>query len=257
MNWKKAEVEQNNLMRKRINPVNLDTISQEWDIVGPARQVAIDSGKDISLSRVTGPCIIENLREVKHNHIIDVGCGTGFLSSKLATIADECWGIDSSKESIKLASRKYKKDNLHFVCSSIKEYKSDISFDACIANMVFMDDPEWTDSLDNIIILLSPDGKLLMTITHPCFWPQYWGYQDENWFNYLEEIFIQGSFSITLEKNIGTTTHIHRPLSKYISVLLSRGLVIEKLIELQSSTDSTPSGINFPRFIFIQAGKIM
>ena len=148
--------------------------------------------------------------------VIDVGCGTGFLSSKLATIADECWGIDSSKESIKLASRKYKKDNLHFVCSSIKEYKSDISFDACIANMVFMDDPEWTDSLDNIIKLLSPDGKLLMTITH-----------------------------------------IHRPLSKYISVLLSRGLVIEKLIELQSSTDSTPSGINFPRFIFIQAGKIM
>lgn len=78
MNWKKAEVEQNNLMRKRIDPVDLDTISQEWDIVGPARQVAIDSGKDISLSRVTGPCIIENLREVKHDHIIDVGCGTGF-----------------------------------------------------------------------------------------------------------------------------------------------------------------------------------
>ena len=153
---------------------------------------------------------------------IDVGCGTGFLSSKIATIADECWGIDSSKESIKLASRKYKKDNLHFVCSSIKEYKSDISFDACIANMVFMDDPEWTDSLNNIIKLLTPDGKLLMTITHPCFWPQYWGYQDENWFNYLEEIFIQGLFSITLKKNWNNDPHSPPLIEIYLCIVEQR-----------------------------------
>lgn len=242
-------------MRKRINPVTLEDISKEWDVVGPARQAVIESGKDISLSKVTGPCILDNLCRIKHNHIIDVGCGTGYLSSQLAKIADECWGVDSSIESIKLASKKYKKDNLHFTCSSIKSFRSSILFDACVANMVFMDDPEWKDSLINIMELLSPKGKLLMTITHPCFWPRYWGYQDELWFNYLDEIFIQGTFSVTLERDIGTTTHIHRPLSKYISVLLSQGFVIEKLLELQSSDESSTSDTNYPRFIFIQAGK--
>ena len=251
----KEEQELNYSKRKRINPVGLEAISKEWDIVGPVRQTSIELGKDISLSRVTVPCILESLLEIKHNCIIDVGCGTGYLTSKLSTIADNCWGIDSSKESIKLASRTYASDNLHFVCSSIKEYKSNVFFDACVANMVFMDDPEWKASLKNVVKLLSPNGKLLMTITHPCFWPRYWGYQDENWFNYSEEIFIQGSFSITLERNIGITTHIHRPLSNYISVLLNEGLVIEKLIELQSMTDLTPSKINYPKFLFIQAGK--
>lgn len=242
-------------MRRRINPITLKDISKEWDVVGPARQAIIESGKDISLSKVTGPCILDNLCGIKHNHIIDVGCGTGYLSSKLATIADECWGIDSSKESIRVATKKYKKGNLHFACSSIKEFRSDILFDACVANMVFMDDPEWMESLKNIIELLSPNGKLLMTITHPCFWPRYWGYQDEYWFNYMEEIFIQGTFSVALERNIGTTTHIHRPLSRYISVLLNQGLAIDKLLELQYSDVSNEAETNYPRFIFVQAGK--
>ena len=242
-------------MRKKITPVNLNTISQEWDIVGPARQSAIELGKDISLVNITGPCITENLKRIKHNQIIDVGCGTGFLSNEIATFANECWAIDSSRESIRLATQKYKRDNLHFICSSIKEFSSDRLFDVCVANMVFMDDPEWKDSLSNIIKLLSPEGKLLMTITHPCFWPRYWGYQDEKWFNYLDEIFIQGSFSITLESDIGITTHIHRPLSSYISELICQGLLIEKLEELPLPIKNTELDINYPRFIFIQAGK--
>ncbi len=51
-------------MRKKITPVNLNTISQEWDIVGPARQSAIELGKDISLVNITGPCITENLKRI-------------------------------------------------------------------------------------------------------------------------------------------------------------------------------------------------
>ena len=122
--------------------------------------------------------------------------------------------------------------------------------------MVFMDDPEWKDSLIHIVEMLAPKGRLLMTITHPCFWPKYWGYQDEPWFNYSEEIFIQGDFSITMEKQIGITTHIHRPLSSYLSTLIQTGLKIEKIAELTSekampSTDKQ----KYPRFIFIQAIK--
>ena len=245
-------------MAKRISPVNLETISSEWDKVGPLRQTVIESGKDISLQRTTGQCIIDNLRMIKnHNRVLDVGCGTGFLTNEIALIAKECWGIDSSEESIKVAIQKYQKANLHFIQSSIKDYSSDQLFDVCIANMVFMDDPEWNSSLRNILKLLIPNGKLLMTITHPCFWPRYWGYQDEEWFNYMDEIYIQGAFSITLEKNLGTTTHIHRPLSNYIYTIIESGFNIEKVIELHSSPilSRGTNENNFPRFIFIQAGK--
>lgn len=243
-------------MIRRINPVQLKTVSNEWDIIGPLRQIAIEQGKDISLERTTGPCIMANTQAIKHHHILDVGCGTGYLTNELSNIANECWGIDISSKSIKTATHKYQKDNLHFLCSAIKDFSSDLLFDVCIANMVFMDDPEWIDSLQNIVNLLSHDGKLLFTITHPCFWPRYWGYQNEEWFNYQEELYIQGQFSITLQKDFGITTLIHRPLESYISAIINSGLSIEKLCELYSSYDlNTRKEINYPRFIFIMASK--
>lgn len=243
-------------MMKKITPVQLDAISNEWDIVGPLRQVAIEQGKDISLERITGPCILDNTKAVKHHRILDVGCGTGYLTNELSKLAKECWGIDVSSKSIITATQKYQRDNLHFVCSSIKDFSIDSPYDVCIANMVFMDDPEWIDSLNNIVSLLAKNGKLLITITHPCFWPRYWGYQDEEWFNYQEELYIQGLFSITLQKGFGITTLIHRPLSDYIDAIINSGLCIEELRELYSSYDlNSRKGINYPRFIFIRAGK--
>ena len=50
-------------------------------------------------------------------------------------------------------------------------------------------------------------------ITHPFFWPKYWGYESEEWYKYNEEIFIENEFSISFEKEMGKTTYIHRPLS--------------------------------------------
>lgn len=243
-------------MRRRISPVNLDTISSEWDIMGPLRHVLIETGKDYTLEHITGPCIIDNLKMIRHERIIDVGCGTGFLTNKMSKMATECCGIDYSRASIKVAIQKYARDNLHFFCSSIKDYSSDQLFDVCIANMVFMDDPEWQDSLRNIATLLFPNGKLLMTITHPCFWPRYWEYQDKEWFNYMEEVFVQGTFSMTLVKDMGTTTHIHRPLSSYFSSIIDSGFDIEKVLELQAPMNAIGSDdSSFPRYLFIQAGK--
>lgn len=243
-------------MKRRIDPVDLATISLEWDKTGPKRQMAIDAGLDLSLMYITAPCILKSISMIPHKKILDAGCGTGFLTNEMAEISEECWGIDSSRECIRFAKERYQKKTLNFVCTPIKSFAYNHLFDVCVSNMVFMDDPEWKDSLIHIVEMLAPKGRLLMTITHPCFWPKYWGYQDEPWFNYSEEIFIQGDFSITMEKQIGITTHIHRPLSSYLSTLIQTGLKIEKIAELTSekampSTDER----KYPRFIFIQAIK--
>ena len=91
-------------------------------------------------------------------------------------------------KNLKLLKNKYGNENTDFFVSPIKDFHSDLLFDCCVSNMVFMSDPEIEQSLKNIYANLKNDGLLYIMITHPCFWPTYWGYQNEEWFNYYGEI---------------------------------------------------------------------
>src|SRR5699024_467235 len=104
-------------------------------------------------------------------------------------------------------------------------------FDLAIANMVLMDVPNLNDSIASISKSLNSKGTFVFTITHPFFWPNYWGYNNNDWFDYNEEIFIESNFNITNEKTDKVTSHIHRPLGLYFKLLKENGFKIVDLIE--------------------------
>ena len=244
------------MMNIRVNKKKLDDISLEWNTVCEKRHIIIDNGQDISLLYVTMPCILNGVRKHSPKRVLDVGCGTGYLTNKLADECNMCFGIDVSERSIIVAKNKYKKENMTFVNSSIAKFSPHIKFDICISNMVFMTDPELDNSLSVINNLLDEHGILLITITHPCFWPRYWKYQDEDWFEYNQEIFIQHEFCTSLSNPLGVTTHIHRPLEQYFSSIINAGFVIEEIIE-PSPIKETPEEYKYeyPRFLYLQCKK--
>ena len=243
-------------MAKRTYPKKLDDLSREWDEICEKRHALIEKGRDISLTMVTAPYILEWFKNRKNLSVLDVGCGTGYLTNQIANLGNNCIGIDSSKKSIEIAKAHYSKFNTHFEKHKTKDYRSNIKFDVCVANMVFMDDPEWMESLFNIYSLLKDDGVLIGLITHPWFWPKYWKYEDEEWFRYNEELFIECSFSTTYSDALGTTTHIHRPLSMYVSGFKTTGFSIERIDELFPSKEM-PEGYEtrYPKFIGFVCGK--
>lgn len=243
-------------MAKKTSRKNLFDISAEWDTVCKGRQSMIDGGQDISLLAVTVPNILKYVSANNPQTILDAGCGSGYLTYRAAKLSKRCIGIDISKKSICLAKSIYKENNLSFECCAIEDYVCNMLFDTCIANMVFMDDPNWLRSIKHIYDLLDKNGRLYFTITHPCFWPQYWNYQNEPWFHYNEEIFVENEFVTSFSESIGVTTHIHRPLSQYIRGLLSTGFVIERIEEIYPNTE-TPEGYHYeyPRFLFFQSKK--
>lgn len=242
---------------KKISPKKISEIENEWDMVSASREAVIESGKDISLELVTAPCILRQVKKESPAALIDVGCGTGYLTARLSELVSLCIGIDASEKSIEIARRKYSDTKAHFHKCRVCEYATDVPFDVCVANMVFSSDPELPCSLQAIHDMLKVNGKLLVVVPHPCFWPKYWDFESENWFDYSKETFIEHDFSVSLVKSLGKATYIHRPLFQYINEITSKGFQLSELEEPQP-VSSPPTGYryDYPRFLFMKFQKI-
>lgn len=235
---------------------NLIDISKEWDEVCLKRVESIEANQDFSLINVNIPCIINHLPYCNIENILEVGCGIGYLSNILSERCNQVIGIDISRKSIEFARNTYHNNNLQFEITSIQDYKPTIKIHTCIANMVLMTDPNIVQSLNAIYNIIEKNGSFLFTITHPCFWPKYWGYDIAPWFDYNNEIFIENEFSTSQNKNLGITTHIHRPLNFYFNLINETGFTIEKIIEPYPIKELPQNySYSYPRFLFMLCAK--
>ena len=142
-----------------------------------------------------------------------------------------------------------------FVLGDIEELKPKGEgdfFSLAVANMSLMAVVHLDKCIDALARSLRPGGRLVFTITHPCFWPQYWNYSKE-WFCYGEENVIEAPFHISLDHSDQfLTTHVHRPLNYYISTLESSGFRIVRMLEPMPSSAVEklyPRPWEYPRFL--------
>jgi SAM-dependent methyltransferase len=219
---------------KPVPPKSLADVQREWDRIASLRYEQIDHGRDLSYIYVLRPSILARLHGCG-GPILDVGCGVGLLTVEIANQCGGAIGIDISPESIALAqTRSAHKSNVTFACVSVEEFANTTSerFSAVVANMMLMTTPNLYAVVRAITRLLRTGGRLILTIPHPCFWPIYWKYEEEDWFNYSNTVSIEARFSISSDgPSEFVTTHIHRPLEQYFSVLAANGLSIETLTE--------------------------
>ncbi len=107
--------------------------------------------------------------------------------------------------------------------------------------------------------VLRPGGALIATLTHPCFWPVYKGYDSEPWFDYSQETLINAPFTISLEeKSDFSTTHVHRPLSQYLTSAVDAGFEIHEVREPLPNPvlmAKYPTTWKYPRYIAIKLVK--
>jgi SAM-dependent methyltransferase len=245
---------------KRSRPVyrkELSDLAAEWDAIVDVRHRQILEGVDVSYNLILKPTVLELLEDRSSlARLIDVGCGSGDLSASLAQHCGQLVGVDVSPHSVEVAASVCRHlPNTSFYAASVERFASGSAqrdFSVAVANMTLMTAPDLYQAIAGVAKVLSAGGTFVVTIAHPCFWPQYWGYDGADWFRYDREIGIEAPFRISHEETSCLTTHFHRPLSQYAGTLSQLGFVVDRLVEPMPDAEVEaryPERWRFPRFL--------
>lgn len=217
----------------RRSPVKeLDDLIREWDEVAELRAAHIADGSDLSYHAVLRPAIASLTEGCDHTHVLDVGCGSGFLAAELADRSGSVVGVDFSPVAIEMARGEHVRPNLTFEQQPIERYRGDAAATLVVSNMTLMAFRELDAALESIVANMAPGGHFVFTIPHPRYWPTHCGYQDESWFTYAAEIPVEWRYEASCLATSGpAVTHFHRPLDSLWASLHRRGLRFDAALE--------------------------
>jgi SAM-dependent methyltransferase len=239
-----------------------------WDNLAQTHYYRLSGGRDITFHKIFLPVIVDTIQEqagFNTYSVLDVGCGTGYLTGLISNYARSVLGIDSSKASIDIAVRHNKHiKNIDFKYEDIKVFSNSHkqAFDFAISHLVLHVIEDLDMSLRTISACLKKGSRFLFSIPHPCFWALSrdvgtWNFNKINDYKYNKPSVQQNS--INIDGNEFITPYFHRPIQLYFSALDKSGFTVERIIEpfpdkkLLQENHKRPW--RFPRFIFLMCIK--
>ncbi len=145
------------------------------------------------VDEVETKCVLDLFKVQKGMKVLDIGCGTGNFSIKLAKMGCEVIGIDISEEMLKVAKDKAKKEglNIKFYNMDVYDMKfEDNCFDGVISVTAFefLKDPD--KAIEEMFRVLKPKGYLLIgTINKDSEWGELYlskEFQENTVFKYAD-----------------------------------------------------------------------
>ena len=108
--------------------------------------------------------ILDNAGVREGKRVLDVACGTGVLIPDYLTRKATITAIDLSPKMLSIAKKKFRRENVQFICDDVEEYDFETKFD-CI--MVYNSFPHFLNQeklIEKLVSLLKSGGTL--TIAH-------------------------------------------------------------------------------------------
>lgn len=205
---------------------NADAI-EEWSHL--PREIVENFGDEGDFTRkyLLNPVIFDLIGDVTGKTILDAGCGQGYLSRLLARKGAIVTGVEPTPLLYDHALQREHTEPLGI--TYLQEDLSRLSpmpdtFDYVIANMVFMDIPDYLPALRNCIAALKSNGGLIFSLLHPCFEESGSEWSKKHYVevgDYFEERAVKQTYGY----------YVHRSLSFYLNSVVQAGCLLQKVIE--------------------------
>jgi ubiquinone/menaquinone biosynthesis C-methylase UbiE len=161
--------------------LSADAVSQEeamrcWDDGAEEFAGRFKRNEEFFHKHVINPTLLNLLGDVKGKAVLDVACGEGHFSRKLAEQAKgdiQITAVDASKKLIDMAQKKEESFSrcIRFLvgdASRLHQLPSN-SFDVVVCNMALMFIKRYEETIQEIARVLKPQGVFVFSLLHPCF----------------------------------------------------------------------------------------
>ena len=180
-----------------------DDARERWDR-NAAQWSQMFGENDLSRHDLLDPIILQILGDVSGKHVLDAGCGEGYLSRKLAKLGALVTGVELSPKMLSFEIEEQNREPLDIVYHNANiaslPFLPNHSFDIVVTNNVIQDTEDYQGAFQEFSRLLRPNGTYLQIVNHPCFATPGCGWERDANGNRLywkvDHYFNRGSFPI-------------------------------------------------------------
>ena len=120
------------------------------------------------------PAVERLLRPRAGDRLLDIACGNGVTSRRLADIGASVVAVDFSERLIALARERPHAPEIGYRVVDVIDYDAlmglgPTAFDAALCNMAIMDLADLGPLMQALVRLLRPGGTFVFSVLHPCF----------------------------------------------------------------------------------------
>lgn len=201
------------------------------------------------------PAVEGLLRPQPGERLLDVACGNGVTSRRLATAKVSVTACDGSRAMIALANARGGPSNIDYRVMDATDHEALVSlgagaFDAALCNMALMDMANIDPLMKALVVLLKPGGRFVFSVTHPRFnnpaTVQMAEVEDRSG-TLVTSYSVKTARYQTPFTQVGLAMHgqpvphpyFHRPLSLLLAPALAAGLMLDGLEERAFPPDNT------------------
>ena len=246
------------------NPISAgDFIAESrdiWDTNAEAWDKRIGGGGGWQ-STVVGPTV-EKLLDIRPGEwVLDIACGNGIFSRRLAALGAYVVASDFSPKLIEFARSRTTEhtDRLEYHVADATDSDQLLAlagpegrkFDAAVCNNALMDMPTIEPLFRAVTKMLKPSGRFVFSVMHPCFNGLSISLQAERPDYALEPIYsikVSRYLSAEVTKGLAISEqpvqqyYWHRPLHELLNTAFACGLVMDRIEEPAITVEtSTPS----------------
>lgn len=204
-----------------------------------------ESGGDVQ-RYIVAPAMLEMIGAVTGKNIMELYCGAGYLSRRLAGLGATVTAVDSSERLVGIAREINKREEcrINYAVAEATDLSviEDSTFDEIVCNMGMMVTRDLAGAVSELARMVKLGGRFIFSIVHPCFcMPDACWVRDEDGryiYKSVDNYFTEGWWPSELAGAV--RSHVktkHRTLSRYVNALSARGFNVRRIAEPRPSPE--------------------